>query len=79
MTTQEKAFQEEINNFDYASLFNQEEVEEVEVEEVRVVKQYEQVKITPSSYDMRHHLARLSMMMAQERGEDLSYSEAINL
>jgi hypothetical protein len=69
----------EMEEFDYASLFNQEEVQEVEVEEVKVVKQYDEVKITPSSYDMRHHLARLSMMMAQERGEDLSYREAINL
>ena len=79
MTTQEKAFQEEINNFDYASLFTN-EVEEVEgVVEVEVKKQYAEVKITPSSYDIRHHLARLSMMMAQERGEDLSYKEAIKL
>lgn len=27
----------------------------------------------------KHHLARLAMMMAEERGEVLTYEEAINL
>lgn len=69
----------EMEEFDYSSLFNQEEVEEVEVEQVKVVKQYTDIKITPRPYDMKNHLARLSMMMAEERGENLSYREAINL
>ena len=69
----------EMEEFDYASLFTNEVEEVEEVEQVEEVKQYAEVKITPSSYDMRHVLARLSMMMAEERGEDLSYSEAINL
>ena len=29
--------------------------------------------------DLRHHLARLEMMMAEERGIDLSYEEALNI
>ena len=28
---------------------------------------------------VRHHLARLEMMMAEERGIDLSYEEALNI
>ena len=28
---------------------------------------------------LRHHLARLEMMMAEERGIDLSYEEALNI
>lgn len=27
----------------------------------------------------KHHFARLAMMMAEERGEDLSYEDALNL
>ncbi len=29
--------------------------------------------------DLRHHLARLEMMMAEERGINLSYEEALNI
>ena len=29
--------------------------------------------------DLRHHLARLEMMMAEERGINLSYKEALNI
>lgn len=32
-----------------------------------------------SSENMKHHLARLAMMMAEERGEELSYEEALKL
>mgnify|MGYP000034984174 FL=1 len=28
---------------------------------------------------LRHHLARLEMMMSEERGIDLSYEEALNI
>jgi hypothetical protein len=31
------------------------------------------------SNPLRHHLARLEMMMAEERGIDLSYEEALNI
>jgi|TARA_B110000908_G_scaffold45677_1_gene55663 hypothetical protein len=31
------------------------------------------------SQDLRHHLARLEMMMAEERGINLSYEEALNI
>jgi len=30
-------------------------------------------------YAQRHHFARIAMMEAEERGEDLSYEEAIEL
>ena len=79
MTQEEKLFQDQVENFDYASLFNDDIDEDTEVINNEVKKQYIDVKITPSSYDMKHHLARLSMMMAEERGEELSYNEAINL
>jgi hypothetical protein len=29
--------------------------------------------------DLRHHLARLEMMMAEERGINVSYEEALNI
>ena len=29
--------------------------------------------------DLRHHLARLEMMMAEERGINLSYEEALDI
>ncbi len=29
--------------------------------------------------DIKHHLARLEMMMAEERGINLSYEEALNI
>jgi hypothetical protein len=67
---------EEQNNFDYAALFNS-EVEEVVMAEVEARIIYPNVKITPTSYDMRHHLARLAMMMAEERGQELSYKQAL--
>ena len=31
------------------------------------------------SNPLRHYLARLEMMMAEERGIDLSYEEALNI
>lgn len=67
---------EEQNNFDYEALFNS-EVEEVAMVEVESRIVYPNVKITPTSYDMRHHLARLSMMMEEERGQKLSYEQAL--
>ncbi len=67
---------EEQNNFDYEALFNS-EVEEVVMVEVESRIVYPNVKITPTSYDMRHHLARLSMMMEEERGQKLSYEQAL--
>ena len=67
---------EEQNNFDYAALFNS-EVEEVVMAEVEARIIYPNVKITPTSYDMRHHLARLAMMMEEERGQELSYKQAL--
>jgi hypothetical protein len=67
---------EEQNNFDYEALFNS-EVEEVVVAEVEARIIYPNVKITPTSYDMRHHLARLAMMMSEERGQELGYKQAL--
>lgn len=67
---------EEQNNFDYDALFNS-EVEEVAIVEVESRIVYPSVKITPTSYDMRHHLARLAMMMAEERGQKLGYEQAL--
>ena len=67
---------EEQNNFDYEALFNS-EVEEVAMVEVESRIVYPNVKITPTSYDMRHHLARLAMMMEEERGQKLSYEQAL--
>ena len=67
---------EEQNNFDYEALFNS-EVEEVAIVEVESRIVYPNVKITPTSYDMRHHLARLAMMMEEERGQKLSYEQAL--
>ena len=67
---------EEQNNFDYEALFNS-EVEEVAIAEVEARIIYPNVKITPTSYDMRHHLARLAMMMSEERGQELSYEQAL--
>ena len=70
---------EEQNNFDYEALFNSEveDVAIVEVVEVEARIVYPNVKITPTSYDMRHHLARLAMMMEEERGQKLSYEQAL--
>ena len=68
---------EEQNNFDYESLFNS-EVEEVAIVEVESRIVYPSVKITPTPQDMRHHLARLSMMMSEERGQELSYKQALS-
>ncbi len=67
---------EEQNNFDYEALFNS-EVEEVAMVEVESRIVYPNVKITPTSYDMKHHLARLAMMMEEERGQKLSYEQAL--
>ena len=67
---------EEQNNFDYEALFNS-EIEEVAIVEVESRIVYPNVKITPTSYDMRHHLARLAMMMEEERGQKLSYEQAL--
>ena len=67
---------EEQNNFDYEALFNS-EVEEVAIVEVEARIIYPNVKITPTSYDMRHHLARLAMMMSEERGQELGYEQAL--
>ena len=67
---------EEQNNFDYESLFNS-EVEEVAIVEVESRVVYPSVKITPTPQDVRHHLARLSMMMSEERGQKLSYEQAL--
>jgi hypothetical protein len=67
---------EEQNNFDYESLFNS-EVEEVAIVEVESRIVYPSVKITPTPQDMRHHLARLAMMMSEERGQELSYEQAL--
>ena len=67
---------EEQNNFDYEALFNS-EIEEVAIVEVESRIVYPNVKITPTSYDMRHHLARLAMMMEEEKGQKLSYEQAL--
>ncbi len=67
---------QEMEEFDYAALI----LEDIKEDEVLVEtpsKIYPSVKVTPTTQDMRHHMARLEMMMAQERGEDLSYEEAL--
>ena len=67
---------EEQNNFDYEALCNS-EVEELAIEEVEAKVVYQGVKIVPSAQDVKHHLARLSMMMSEERGQELSYEQAL--
>ncbi len=70
---------QEMMDFDYASLFN-EEIEEVQEEtKEEVASTLVEVKITPTPQDMRHHLARLTMMMMEERGESISYEKALSL
>ena len=69
----------EMNEFDYEGLFNSVEVEEENTEvEVAPKVEYKEVRIVPTVQDMKHHFARLMMMKAEERGEHISYSEALN-
>jgi len=63
---------EEINNFDYTALILEDIQEEDEIVEQEPKVVYPNVKIKASTQDMNHHLARLEMMMAEARGEDLS-------
>jgi 2C-methyl-D-erythritol 2,4-cyclodiphosphate synthase len=75
-TQQEIKEQEE---FDYSALFNSVEVEEeLRLEEIVPTIEYKEVKILPTAQDMKHQMARLLMMQAGERGEYLSYRDALN-
>ena len=91
MTTQaieEQRFLEECENFNYSAMINttlpsniSEQKEIREQEEARSSKKVYGVQGNVSFYTNldKHNYARMSMMMAEERGETLSYEEALKV
>lgn len=70
---------DEMNNFDYGSLFNQELEDITPIAEVKKEEKLNDYKVKVNQREaMRHTLARLEQMMAQERGETISYRDAYN-
>ena len=75
-----KELLEEMNSFDYGSLFNQ------ELEDITPTLETVEVKEVPTTTDRtsapldsyKHTFARLEQMMAEERGEYISYEQAYN-
>ena len=74
-----KELLEEMQNFDYASLFNQEleDITPVAVE-VKEVPTTTTRTSTPLKEGYKHQMARLEQMMAEERGQYISYEQAYN-
>ena len=76
-----KELLDEMQNFDYGSLFNQ-ELEDITpiLDTVEVEKEVltSTNKTAPLEGGYKHTLARLEMMMAEERGQYVSYEQAIN-
>ena len=74
-----KELLEEMQNFDYASLFNQEleDITPVAVE-VKEVPTTTTRTSAPLKEGYKHQMARLEQMMAEERGQYISYEQAIN-
>jgi len=70
---------DEMNNFDYGALFNQELEDITPIAEVKKEEKLNDYKVKVNQREaMRHTLARLEQMMAQERGETISYRDAYN-
>lgn len=84
MKNQEQLFLEECENFDYASVFNNtfgndvaEQIEYRNEEKTLIKKEVYGVNKDPDFYKNlnRHHIARLKMMVSEEKGISVEYSD----